>query len=238
MDDTLPPAAKLGDKPSPPTIPLDYTLVEPQECLARSRRFYTEMDRRRSVRHFSDQPVSREVVETLIRTATTAPSGAHKQPWRFVAVSDPEVKKQIRLAAEEEERKNYAYRMPPEWMEALEQLDTGPRKPYLEIAPWLVAVFRQDVELQPDGQKRKNYYVTESVGIAVGFFLAAVHQAGLVALTHTPSPMKFLSRILDRPPNEKPYVLIPVGYPAEGCRVPDLKRKELAEVAVFLGGKT
>ena len=214
-------------------IPLQYTPVAADECLRRSRQLFEQLNQRRTVRHFSDRPVAREVVANLIRTASTAPSGAHKQPWTFVAVADPEIKTRIRTAAEEEERLNYEHRMPEEWLEALEPFATDWHKPFLEIAPWLVVVFQQTLELLSSGEKRKNYYVTESVGIAVGMFPAAVHQAGLVALTHTPSPMKFLGEILDRPTSEKPFVLIPIGYPAEGCQVPDLQRKKLDEVAVF-----
>ena len=215
-------------------IPLVYTPVTPEECLRRSEQLYRHMDQRRSVRQFSDRPVAQGVIENLIRAASTAPSGAHKQPWTFVAVSDPKIKAAIRRVAEVEERKNYEHRMPEEWLEALEPFGTDWHKPFLEIAPWLVVLFQQNVERLPSGQQRKNYYVTESVGIAAGMFLSAVHEVGLVALTHTPSPMGFLSEILDRPPNEKPFLLIPVGYPAKGCEVPDLKRKNLAEVAVFL----
>ena len=215
-------------------IPLVYTPVMPEDCLRRSEQLYRRMDQRRSVRQFSDRPVARGVIENLIRAASTAPSGAHKQPWTFVAVSDPKIKAAIRRVAEVEERKNYEHRMPEEWLEALEPFGTDWHKPFLEIAPWLVVLFQQNVERLPSGQQRKNYYVTESVGIAAGMFLSAVHEVGLVALTHTPSPMGFLSEILDRPPNEKPFLLIPVGYPAEGCEVPDLKRKGLEEVAVFL----
>ena len=222
--------------PQPAFVPLPYTPVEPEECLARAKRVYEQMEQRRSVRHFSDRPVSREVIEYLIRTAATAPSGAHKQPWTFVAISDSNLKAEIRRAAEEQERRSYERRMPRDWLEALEPLGVDWHKPYLETAPWLVVVFKQTVELLESGERRKNYYVAESVGIAVGMFLAAVHQAGLAALTYTPSPMKFLSDILKRPPNEKPFLIIPVGYPAEGCQVPDLKRKELDEVAVFLEG--
>jgi len=225
------------DQPQQPEfIPLRYTPVEPEECLQRARRLYEQMARRRSVRHFSDRPVPREVIEYLIRTAATAPSGAHKQPWTFVAVSDPQLKAEIRQAAEEQERRSYDRRMPRGWLEALEPLGVDWHKPFLETAPWLVVVFRHPVELLESGERRKNYYVTESVGIAVGMFLAAVHQAGLAALTYTPSPMKFLSEILHRPPNEKATMLIPVGYPAQDCRVPDLKRKTQEEMAVFLEG--
>ncbi len=217
-------------------VPLKYTPVEPVECLGRSRRFYDEMDRRRSVRHFSDRPVPREVMENLIRAASSAPSGAHRQPWTFVAISNPRLKSEIRRAAEGEERENYEHRMSPEWLEALRPLETGWRKPYLEIAPWLVVVLQHTYQLLESGERGKNYYVTESVGIAVGFFITAVHQSGLVCLTHTPSPMGFLTRILGRPANEKPFALLPVGYPAQDCMVPDLERKSLAEVAVFKEG--
>jgi len=230
------PDTPFNQPQQPALVPLPYTPVEPVECLARARRVYEQMDQRRSVRHFSDQPVPREVIEYLIRTAATAPSGAHRQPWTFVAVSDPNLKAEIRRAAEAEERKNYERRLTPEWLAALEPLGVNWHKPYLEIAPWLVAVFQQNVELLESGERRKNYFVTRSVGIAVGLFLAALHLAGLAALTYTPSPMRFLSDILKRPPNEKPFLIIPVGYPAEDCRVPDLQRKTLEEVAVFLEG--
>ncbi len=215
-------------------IPLAYTPVTPEECLRRSEELYRRMDQRRSVRQFSDRPVTRGVMENLIRAASTAPSGAHKQPWTFVAVSDPKLKAEIRRAAEAEERENYERRMPQEWLEALEPFATDWHKPFLEITPWLVVMFQQTVEMLPSGEQRKNYYVTESVGIAAGMFLSAVHEVGLAALTHTPSPMRFLAEILHRPPNEKPFLLMPVGYPTEGCEVPDLKRKGLEEVAVFV----
>jgi nitroreductase len=214
-------------------ISLVFTPLEPAESLSQARQYYEHMEQRRSVRHFSDRPVSREIIEYLIQTASTAPSGAHKQPWTFIAISDTSMKTQIRQAAEKEERRNYERRMPSEWKQSLKPLGTDWRKSYLEVAPWLVAIFQHNYELSDAGVKRKNYYVTESVGIAVGLFLTAVHQVGLVALTHTPSPMKFLSDILKRPPNEKPFVLIPVGYPNEACQVPDLKRKGLDEVAIF-----
>jgi len=201
----------------------------------RGREFYQLMDRRRSVRQFSADPVPRELIELAIATASTSPSGAHRQPWKFVAVSDPSTKRKIREAAEAEEKESYdGGRMPPEWLEALAPLGTDWRKPYLEIAPWIVVVFEEPYGVAPDGSPRKNYYVKESVGMACGLFIAALHNMGLASLTHTPSPMAFLSRILDRPANEKPYVLIPVGYPAEDCRVPDLKRKPLDEVAEWV----
>lgn len=204
----------------------------PADMLARSRSFYELMDKRRSLRMFSDRPVPEALIAELVRTASTAPSGAHKQPWMFCAVSNPELKRQIREAAEKEEFENYHGRMPDQWLQDLEPFGTGWEKPYLETAPWLIAVFRQLFDADSAG-KKANYYVNESVGIACGFLLAAIHHAGLVALTHTPSPMNFLSRILERPDNERPFLLIPVGYPADDAEVPDLKRKALEEVLTF-----
>ncbi|MCU0389269.1 MAG: nitroreductase family protein, partial [Chitinophagaceae bacterium] len=173
------------------------------------------------------------VIESILKTASTAPSGAHKQPWTFVAISNPDVKKAIRRAAEEEEYKSYNGRMSAEWMEDLAPIGTDWQKPFLETAPWLIVVFRRAYEILPDGSKRQNYYVQESCGIACGFLLTAIHHAGLVALTHTPSPMNFLSEILNRPENEKPFLLIPVGYAAEEAWVPNLKRKGLDEISVW-----
>lgn len=219
-------------------IPLNHDPISADQSLHQARAFYRRMDGRRSVRHFSDQPVHKETIAHLIRAASSAPSGAHKQPWTFVAVSDPETKRKIRQAAEAEEKESYEQRMPDEWLEALEPFATDWHKPFLEIAPWLVVLFQQTVELLPSGETRKNYYVTESVGIAAGMFIAAVHEAGLVSLTHTPSPMKFLADILRRPGNEKAFLLMPVGYPEEGCKVPDLKRKGLDQVAQFIEGPT
>lgn len=205
------------------------------EMLRRARECYEELDRRRSVRSFSPDPVPRELIEIAIRTASTAPSGAHKQPWRFVVVGDPAIKREIRFAAEAEEHKSYVGgRMPPDWLEALAPLGTSWEKPYLEIVPWLVVVFEELYETMPNGSKRKNYYPKESVGIACGLFVAALHHMGLATLTHTPSPMAFLSRVLSRPPNEKPYILFPVGYPALDAEVPGLRRKRLDEVSVWL----
>ena len=204
-----------------------YTDTEMSE---RSVSFFKWMNKRRTIRDFSDRPVPLEVMETIIRTASTAPSGAHKQPWTFCVVSDPSTKKQIRAAAEEEERESYNGRMSEEWLNDLAPIGTDWHKPFLEIAPYLIIVFKRSYEIEPGGHKHQNYYVTESVGIACGFLLTAIHQAGLAALTHTPSPMNFLSKILKRPENEKPFLLIPVGYPADECWVPDLKRKELREV--------
>ncbi len=188
---------------------------------------------RRSVRAFSPDPVPRAWIEAALAIAGTAPSGAHRQPWHFAVVGDPGLKQRIRHAAEEEERDFYSRRAPAEWLAALAPLGTDEHKEYLEIAPWLIVVFRRDPEVLPDGRTLKNYYVGESVGIAVGFLLQALHRAGLATLTHTPSPMTFLRDLCGRPANEKPFVLIPVGYPAADCRVPDLRRKPLAAIATF-----
>jgi nitroreductase len=205
----------------------------PAEEVARRMAEEVEVARgRRSVRSFSRDPVPQEVIEGAIRVAGTAPSGAHRQPWHFVALSDPEEKARLRAAAEEEERRFYEERAPAEWLEALAPLGTDAVKTHLTDAPWVVVVFRRDWE-ERDGRRLANYYVSESVGIAVGMFLAAVHRAGLVALTHTPSPMVFLRDLCGRPVNEKAYVVIPVGYAAEDCVVPDLQRKELDEIATF-----
>ncbi len=216
-----------------PFVPLDSEQVEPEESRRRARSFYELMERRRSVRHFSDQPVPRELIETAIRTASTAPSGAHRQPWRFVVIGDPDIKHQIRVAAEAEERKSYEERMPDEWLQALAPLGVDWHKPFLEVVPWIVVVFQELFGVDDDGNKRKNYYVGESVGIACGLFIASLHQMGLATLTHTPSPMGFLRDIFGRPKNEKPYILFPVGYPAEDAEVPDLRRKSLDEVALW-----
>lgn len=193
------------------------------------------MDARRSVRAFAPDPVPREVIEAAIRAASTAPSGAHQQPWTFVAVSDPEVKHRIRVAAETEERRNYeGGRMPPEWRDALARIGTDWQKPFLDDVPWIVVLFEQVHGWFPDGSVRKHYYARESVGIACGLFIAAVHEMGLATLTHTPSPMGFLSSVLGRPRNERPFVLLPVGHPAPNAVVPDLVRKPLGDVAVFI----
>ena len=217
----------------PALIPLRYEKPAEAEVAERARRFYEEMNRRRTVRDFSPEPVPAAVIEDLVRAASTAPSGAHRQPWTFVAVSDPEIKRRIRIAAEREEHENYGGRMPDEWLRALEPLGTDEHKPFLEIAPWLVVLFRQNYGVGPDGEHVRHYYVAESVGIAAGLFLTAVHQAGLVALTHTPSPMGFLRKILERPANETACLLIPVGYPAPGAQVPDLRRKPLDDVLIL-----
>lgn len=217
----------------PPFIPLDFVPLPPDETLARGRRLQAEMSRRRTTRHFSTREVSREAIELAIRTAGTAPSGAHQQPWTFVAVHDAALKGAIREAAEAEERAFYAGRAPAEWREALAPLGTDEHKPHLTDAPWVVVVFRQAYGLGPDGTRRTFYYTTESVGIAVGFFIAAVHLMGLVTLTHTPNPMGFLATLLGRPENERAYLILPVGYPTDGAQVPDLARKSLDEIATF-----
>lgn len=211
-------------------IPYYPTVFNEEESALRAKEYYDFMDKRRSIREFSDKPVSKKVLEHIIMTASSAPSGAHKQPWSFCLVSDPDLKSQIRKKAEEEEYISYHGRMGKKWLEDIKPLGTDYNKPFLEIAPWLIVVFKRTYESR-QGERLKNYYVNESVGIACGMLLSAIHNAGLVALTHTPSPMNFLSEILKRSENEKPFLLIPVGYPKEGVLVPDLKRKEFDEVA-------
>jgi nitroreductase len=205
----------------------------PTEMLERASAFYRMMDGRRSVRDFSPDAVPRHLIDLAIRTASTAPSGANRQPWKFVVVGDADTKVRIRQAAEAEERQNYeGNRLPPDWVAALAPLGTTWHKPFLETAPWLVVVFEERYGFDDGDGKRHNYYVKESVGMACGLFIAALHNMGLATLTHTPSPMKFLSKLLDRPANERPFVLFPVGYPALGCEVPDIARKELADIVV------
>lgn len=216
-------------------VPLEWTRLAPSEALMRSRAFLEQMRARRTVRAFSLDPVSVELIRNAIEVAGTAPSGAHQQPWTFVAVSDPELKRRIREGAEAAEREFYDRRASPDWLEALRPLGTDFVKEHITDAPWVIAVFEQVYGLEGD-RKRKHYYARESVGIAVGFLLAALHTAGLVALTHTPAPMAFLRRVLARPPNERAFCLIPVGYPAAGAVVPDLRRKPLGEIAVFERG--
>ncbi len=226
---------QAGPKQTPMYNPVPYQppKIAPAEVLRRSADFYKEMDERRSVRFFTDEKVERAVIENLIKTAGTAPSGAHKQPWMFVAVSDPSVKKEIRIAAEKEEKEFYENRATPEWLADLEPIGTDWRKPFLETVPWLIVVFRKSYD-EIGGERSKNYYVQESVGIACGFLIAAIHQAGLSTLTHTPSPMNFLSEILEWPENEKPFLLLPVGYAAGDATVPDLERKRLGEISTFI----
>jgi len=220
----------------PRFLPLaGYTELAPDEMQRRVDEFEAHLQRRRSVRQFSDRPVPQSIVEKCLLAAGTAPSGAHQQPWHFVAISDPAVKARIRAAAEAEEREFYQHRAPPEWKAALKPLGTDEHKPYLETAPWLIAVFLQRFARLPDGRKVKHYYTDESVGIALGLLIAAVHTAGLVSLTHTPSPMAFLNEILGRPKDlERAYMLLVVGYPAPQATVPDIQRKSLAEIAEFL----
>lgn len=215
-----------------PAPPLEHSSDD--ELLDRARQFYEMMQRRRTIRDFSDRPVPRGVIEHCIRAAGTAPNGANLQPWHFVAVSDPAVKQQIRSAAEAEEKEFYEQRAPAAWLEALAPLGTDSSKPFLERAPWLIAIFAQPYRVLADGTRAKTYYASESVGIATGMLITAVHLSGLAALTHTPSPMGFLNRILGRPSHEKPFLLLVVGYPAEGALVPDISRKPLAEIATFL----
>lgn len=199
----------------------------------RAAAFYAAMDERRTVRDFSPDPVPQHLIELAIRTASTAPSGAHQQPWTFVAVGDPDTKWRIRVAAESEERRSYENRMSEEWLDALAPLDTDWRKGFLETAPWIVVLFEQVHGSFPDGSHRKHYYARESVGIAAGMFITAIHHMGLATLTHTPSPMGFLTQILARPSSERPFVLFPVGYPADEATVPDLERKPLDSIAFF-----
>lgn len=225
----------LPDEPvlSSGFVDLAHTRLSLDESLRRAQQFYTHMNRRRTTRHFSSEPVPRELIALAIHTAGTAPSGAHQQPWTFVAVSDPTLKAEIRRAAEEEEQAFYRERATPEWKAALAPLGTDEHKPHLTDAPWIVVLFRQTHGLAPDGTKATYYYTQESCGIAAGLFIAAVHDMGLVTLTHTPNPMAFLSQLLGRPANEKAMLVMPVGYPAEGARVPDLARKTLDEIAVW-----
>ena len=221
---------KLMEETPSSFVPYRGEQFEPIEMLKRSEVYYQWMNQRRTIREFSDRPVPLAVIENIIMTASTAPSGAHKQPWTFAIVADPAIKAQIRQAAEQEEYENYHGRMSDDWLEDLLPFATDWHKPFLELAPYLIVVFRKAYDLLPDGTQRKNYYVQESVGIACGMLLAAIHHAGLVALTHTPSPMNFLQNILQRPENERPFLLIPVGYPADDALVPNLQRKEKADV--------
>ena len=208
--------------------------ISDAELATKAAQFRETMVQRRSVREFSDRPIPREVIVECLRAAASAPSGANLQPWHFVAISEPAVKREIRIAAEEEEREFYERRAPQEWLDALAPIGTDWRKPFLEIAPWLIAIFSQPHKILPDGRRMKHYYATESVGIATGFLVAAIHQAGLACLTHTPSPMAFLNRILKRPAEEKPFLLLVVGHPAENARVPDIQRKQLDLVTSIL----
>lgn len=224
------------DAATPRFIPLTFERLPLEEQRRRAAEFEARLAPRRTVRHFSPEPVPLDLIETAIRIAGRAPSGANQQPWKFVVVSSPDLKRQIREAAEAEERDNYERRFPEEWLDALAQLGTDWHKEFLEIAPYLIVVFREDYGVAPTAEggerKVKHYYVQESVGIACGFLIAALHWMGLATLTHTPSPMGFLSRILNRPANERPYLLIPVGYPAPGAEVPDIEKKSLGEILI------
>lgn len=230
-------ATERSSAPAPqdlhPFVPLQFVRIPIQDSLIRAREFCEEMNQRRTTRHFSSDPVPRELIELAIRTAGTAPSGAHQQPWTFVAISDATLKRRIRDAAEEEERANYAGRMPPDWLDAVAALGTDENKPHLTDAPWVVVVFRHLFGLDSHGSKRTYYYTQESCGIAVGLFIAAIHRMGLVTLTHTPSPMGFLATLLERPENEKAFLVMPVGYPASTASIPDLRRRTLEEISAW-----
>jgi nitroreductase len=212
-----------------------YETLSQEEMLRRAKAFYEVARRRRTVRQFSPRPVPRDVIEYCLRAAGTAPSGANRQPWHFVVVADPTVKRQIREAAEREEREFYTHRAPPDWLEALAPLGTDEHKPFLETAPYLIAVFGERYQVGADGRKLTNYYVTESVGLAAGVLITALHQAGLASLTHTPSPMGFLNQILGRPERERPFLLLVVGSPAEDATVPAITRKPLNAITTFVG---
>lgn len=214
-------------------IPYKAQRFTVEESVQRSKDYYEYINQRRSIRFFSDKPVPKEVINHVIMTASSAPSGAHKQPWTFCVVSNPEVKTAIRKAAEEEEYTNYNGRMSEEWLEDLKAFGTDWNKPFLETAPYLIIMFKKAYDFNEDGSKSKNYYVNESVGIAAGFLISAIHQAGLVTLTHTPSPMNFLEKILNRPKNERAFLLLPVGYPTDDAVVPVLERKPLEDICVF-----
>lgn len=221
--------------PEPQFIPLNFQHLSPEEQKRRAVEFYEMLNRRRTVRDFSSEPVPFEIIEKAIQAAGTAPSGANMQPWRFVVVQDAETKRKIRIAAEEEEYKSYHGRMSEKWLRRLAVLGTDEHKPFLETAPYLIVVFRIDlIRDEETGETEPTYYSQESVGISVGMLLAALHNAGLATLTHTPSPMRFLQEILQRPKNEKPFVLIPAGYPAEDARVPDIARKPIEEIMTMI----
>jgi len=210
-----------------------YRRYSPDEMKRRAADFYEQVRRRRTVRDFSNEPVEREIIENCLKAAGTSVSGANLQPWQFVVVENAEIKREIRLGAEQEEREFYQSKAPQEWLDALAPLGTDAEKPFLETAPWLIAIFQKRYGLSPTGKKVKHYYATESVGIATGILITAIHNAGLVSLTHTPSPMGFLNKILDRPRNERPFLVLVVGYPADDAMVPDISKKSLEEIAVF-----
>jgi nitroreductase len=214
-------------------IPLESQKLSEKEVIAKSENYYKKISKRRSVRDFSDKEIPREVIESILKAAGSAPSGANKQPWTFCVISNTELKSEIRKLAEIEEYENYHGRMSDSWKEDLEHLGTDHIKEFLEIAPYLIVVFKKVYDLDEEGGKLQNYYVNESVGIACGFLITAIHQAGLVTLTHTPSPMKFLQTALGRPKNEKAFLLLPVGYPATDCKVPDIEKKSLEEISFW-----
>lgn len=216
-----------------PQVPYTAPAYTQEESIVKSKEYYEYMNMRRSVRDYSDKDIPREVIENIVKTAGTAPSGAHKQPWTFCIIRNKDLKHQVRELAEEEERINYSGRMSDRWLKDLEPFGTDPVKEFIDIAPWIIIVLKRSYDFDENGEKTQNYYVNESVGIAAGMLIAAIHNAGLVTLTHTPSPMNFIAKALKRPENEKPFLLLPVGYPAENCEVPDLKRKELEEIAIF-----
>jgi iodotyrosine deiodinase len=226
-------SSTLSSMTCPETVPLDFMRLEPSVMEVRAGEFAAEMARRRTVRDFSSEPVERSIIEACVRCAGSAPSGANQQPWHFAIVGDAALKRQIREEAEEEEREFYSNRAPKEWLDALAPLGTRPEKPFLEKAPWLIAIFAAQQAERGDGGHQRIYYPKESVGIASGFLIAALHHAGLATLTHTPSPMRFLNAILGRPAHEKPFLLLVVGYPADGARVPAITRKSFAEIATF-----
>ena len=213
-------------------IKYDGAKYSTEESVSKAREYRGLMEKRRSVREFSSKPVSKSLIEDLIMTASSAPSGANKQPWTFCAISDPSIKSEIRKAAEKEEHLSYTKRMSQEWLKDLAPLGTNWEKPFLEIAPWIIVIFKKIYNLET-GEKTTNYYVNESVGIATGMLISAVHNAGLVTLTHTPSPMRFLHKILNRPENEKPYLLLPIGYPADDCLVPEITKKDAEDVIIY-----
>ena len=213
--------------------PLSYSAPTSETLHLRARQLFEELDARRTVREFSDRPVPKEVIELIIKTASTAPSGANKQPWNFCVVSSPEIKAKIREAAEKEEFENYHGRMSEDWLEDLKKFGTDWHKPFLTTAPYLIVAFKKAYDLDAEGNKEKNYYVNESVGLACGMLIAAIHHAGLVTVTHTPSPMNFLQQVLERPANERPFLLLPVGYPAKDAQVPVISRKGLGEMSVW-----
>jgi len=214
-------------------IPLQSQKLSEKEVIAKSENYYKKISKRRSVRDFSDKEIPREVIESILKAAGSAPSGANKQPWTFCVISNTELKSEIRKLAEIEEYENYHGRMSDSWKEDLEHLGTDHIKEFLEIAPYLIVVFKKVYDLDEEGGKLQNYYVNESVGIACGFLITAIHQSGLVTLTHTPSPMKFLQTALGRPKNEKAFLLLPVGYPATDCKVPDIEKKSLEEISFW-----